>query len=162
MQITIQPYHDAHRSQLIELILPIQQIEFNVPITLADQPDLQDAGSFFENYPTGKGRFWVALADEKVVGSIGLLNIGNGQACLRKMFVHHDFRGKTHNLAQNLLEECEKWAITQGLHEIFLGTREDLYAARRFYERNDFILVEKADLPQNFPLMTVDSHFYKK
>jgi len=32
--------------------------------------------------------FWVALHENVVVGTIGLINIGNGEGALRKMFVH--------------------------------------------------------------------------
>ncbi len=34
---------------------------------------------------TGKGNFWVALYDDKVVGTISFLDIGNHQVALRKM-----------------------------------------------------------------------------
>ncbi len=160
-KINITPYENKHHGGLINLVLPIQQIEFQVPITLEDQIDLQDAASYFRNYPKGKGEIWVALCDEEVVGSIGLINIGNGQTCLRKMFVRKDFRGKEHNIAQKLLQQYFDYMQSENLHSVFLGTREDLYAARRFYERNGFILIDKTELPVDFPIMSVDSHFYK-
>ena len=160
--ITIVEYNASHREELINLVLPIQQIEFNVPVTLASQPDLQDAATYFREYPTGKGNFWVALSASKVVGSIGLLNIGNQQTCLRKMFVQREFRGKEYGIAQRLLDTFFDYMQTENLNEVFLGTREDLYAARRFYEKNGFDLIDKNDLPANFPIMSVDSHFYGK
>ncbi|MEY4927079.1 MAG: hypothetical protein RI894_1515 [Bacteroidota bacterium] len=162
MNIEILAYQNRYREALINLVLPIQQLEFNVPITLAEQPDLQDAGNFFHHFHLGKGGFWLALAKGEVVGSVGLLNIGNGQACLRKMFVHKDFRGKEFGIAQKLLDTLTDFMKEEGLSDVFLGTRADLYAARRFYEKNGFDLIEKENLPVNFPIMGVDSHFYRK
>lgn len=31
----------------------------------------------------------------------------------------------------------------------------------RFYERNGFELIDKSELPDSFPLMRWDTHFYK-
>jgi hypothetical protein len=39
------------------------------------------------------GNFWVALYEGKVVGNISLLDIGNQQVALRKMFVEKEFQG---------------------------------------------------------------------
>ena len=39
MEIIIKPLTNAHCQQIIELILPIQQIEFHVPVTREAQPD---------------------------------------------------------------------------------------------------------------------------
>jgi hypothetical protein len=64
------------------VILPIQQLEFGIPITLEDQPDLGNISSFYQH---GRGNFWVAEVDERIVGTIALLDIGNSEAALRKM-----------------------------------------------------------------------------
>ena len=92
--IRIQPYDALHQQGVIDTILPIQQLEFRVPVTLADQPDLLDIPGF---YQTGAGNFWVALADGcgtgEVVGTIALRDFGNGCGALRKMFVKGSYRG---------------------------------------------------------------------
>ena len=155
--IKILLFDTVHTQDVINLILPIQQIEFNVPITLDMQPDLLQIPAIYQQ---GRGSFWVALHGDEVVGTIGLIDIGKGQACLRKMFVKATFRGKAFNIGQQLLEVVLDWCRAQQVHEIYLGTREDLHAARRFYERNGFFPVAKSELPANFPLMSVDSHFY--
>ncbi len=46
--------NNAHSRQIIDLILPIQQIEFNVPVTLEGQPDLLDIET---NYHQTGGNF---------------------------------------------------------------------------------------------------------
>ena len=40
---------NEHCEQIINLILPIQQIEFNVPITIELQPDLLNIESHYQN-----------------------------------------------------------------------------------------------------------------
>ncbi len=40
MSALIQPFQPGQEAAVLDLILPIQQIEFGVPITAADQPDL--------------------------------------------------------------------------------------------------------------------------
>jgi len=157
MQITV--YHKEDEQAVIDLILPIQQIEFGVPVTIADQPDLLDVENF---YCRGAGNFWVIKDAGKLVGSIALIDIGNRQAALRKMFVQKDYRGKEKGLGQQLLDHVVDWCRQKGIDEIFLGTFDKLEAAQRFYCRNGFELIPKQSLPAAFPLMQVDNRFFKR
>ena len=95
------------------------------------------------------------------MGTISLLDIGNGQAALRKMFVDKDFRGSKHGTDRRLLSELIAWAKSQKLKEIYLGTTSSFHAAHRFYEKNGFIEIAKKDLPSTFPVMEVDTKFYR-
>jgi N-acetylglutamate synthase-like GNAT family acetyltransferase len=155
--ITIQSYAPQHRSGIPELIVPIQQKEFGIPITLEDQPDLLDIPSF---YKKGNGNFWVALSDAEVVGSIGLLDIGNNQGALRKMFVKPEYRGSEHGIARQLLSVLIDWCKSYNIRNVYLGTTEKFLAAHRFYEKNGFSLINVEDLPASFPRMAVDTRFY--
>jgi N-acetylglutamate synthase-like GNAT family acetyltransferase len=139
------------------VILPIQQLEFGIPITLEAQPDLSDIRSFYQH---GCGNFWVAEVDGSIVGTIALLDIGNGNAALRKMFVARPFRGAEHGVARSLLQEPLKWAAEKRVASIYLGTTAKFLAAHRFYEKHGFKKVAKTDLPQSFPVMAVDTRFY--
>lgn len=159
MSVSIAPYADAQRDGVRDLIVPIQQQEFDIPITYADQPDLQDIPGF---YRKGAGEFWVAQnAAGRVVGSIALIDIGEGRGALRKMFVHPEFRGREHGVARRLLDTLLDHAKDRGLTEILLGTTAKFLAAHRFYEKAGFELVEEADLPASFPRMAVDTRFYR-
>src|SRR5262249_28287021 len=82
--ILISPFSEADQQGVLDVILPIQQREFGIPITEADQPDLTRIPEF---YQSGTGGFWVARSDGQVVGTIGLKDIGARQTALRKMFV---------------------------------------------------------------------------
>ncbi len=157
--IIVKRYAAEHRDGIVALILPIQQAEFAIPITLDDQPDLLDIEGFYQR---GKGNFWVALDGDMVVGTISLLDIGNGQGALRKMFVNADYRGKELGVSQRLLNTLFDWSREQDIAEVLLGTTAKYLAAHRFYEKNGFIEIRKGELPSSFPVLSVDTKFYKR
>lgn len=154
----IRPFQPADTQGAIDLILPIQTEEFGIPITLNDQPDLLNIEAFYQQ---GQGNFWVAVEGDQVMGTLALLDIGNQQGALRKMFVHPDFRGKPYGTAQKLLDGLLDWARTHNLTDIFLGTTAKYLAAHRFYEKNGFVQIEPDVLPDSFLRMQVDTRFYQ-
>ena len=158
--IQIQTYQPEHRQGIIDLVLSIQQIEFKVPITLEDQPDLQ---TIPEVYQQGRGNFWVATnAENRVIGTIALIEFPPNRAALRKMFVAAEYRGKTYGLAQSLMGIALEWCMENELESIWLGTIPKLEAAVKFYEKNGFERVLADDLPLKFPRMAVDTLFFVK
>ncbi|MBB6369869.1 GNAT family N-acetyltransferase [Chryseobacterium shigense] len=157
MEIHIQPLNNSYSDQLIDLILTIQQKEFNVPITIEDQPDLKKIESF---YMEPGGNFWGAFINGELVGSIALVKFDERAGAIRKMFVKKEFRGKELNIAQKLLEVLISFCQENGIDSVYLGTVSILKAAMRFYERNHFSQVEKENLPARFPLMSADNIFY--
>jgi N-acetylglutamate synthase-like GNAT family acetyltransferase len=140
------------------LIVRIQREEFQIPITLEDQPDLQNIPAYYQH---GAGNFWVAISEGEVVGTIALLDLGNHQAALRKMFVHASYRGPAQGVSARLLETLLEWARARGVKEVYLGTTEKFLAAHRFYERNGFQQITSLELPLTFPKMAVDTRFYR-
>lgn len=155
--IRIERFDSKFQNQVNDLILGIQVNEFAIPITLEDQPDLLGIPSFYQK---GTGNFWVALDHERVVGTIALVDIGNDQTALRKMFVADSHRGKEKGVAQALLEQAISWCKEKGISHIFLGTTAKYLAAHRFYEKNGFCEISKVLLPASFPVMNVDTKFY--
>lgn len=156
--VSLVRFQPRYQSGVVALILPIQNAEFSIDITASQQPDLSDIEGF---YQAGKGDFWLALADETVVGCIGLKDIGHQQAALRKMFVAPAWRGSEKGVANGLLTALLAHAARQQLHDIYLGTTSQFLAAHRFYEKNGFQAVDRASLPDTFPVMKVDSKFYR-
>lgn len=157
INITINPLDNHYCDRIINLILPIQQIEFNVPVTLEGQPDLLDIET---NYQQGGGNFWGATLGDELVGTIALINTGHHACALRKMFVKKEFRGKEYGIAQSLLEKLIEFCKEKGISDIYLGTVDLLKAAHRFYEKNGFKEIEVNALPQYFPRMMADNKFY--
>jgi GNAT superfamily N-acetyltransferase len=154
----IRPWTPQDRVEVTDLIIGIQQGEFGLAITVGDQPDLADVDGF---YRSSNGEFWVARADHSVVGTIAAINAGDGQVALRKMFVDRDHRGAA-GLAAALMSTLLDWARTSHVTTIWLGTTSVMHAAHRFYEKQGFERVSQSDLPRAFPLMTVDSVFYRR
>ncbi len=152
-------YEDKFQQAVIDLILPIQQKEFNVPATIKDQPDLLNISSF---YKKNKGNFWVALHENDVVGTIALVDFSVDQAALRKMFVHSNHRGKEKGVGQQLLDELKNWCKIKGINKLFLGTFKSMHAAHRFYEKNGFVEIKKEKLPSSFPLVHYDNMFFTR
>lgn len=160
MQMDIHAFragHAADQAAVLDLILPIQQVEFGIAVSIEDQPDLLDIPHF---YQTGAGNFWLASNADTVLGSIALLDIGAAQVALRKMFVAANFRGREYGVASKLLQHAVAWAKAHELRDIFLGTTEQFHAAHRFYEKNGFQKIAQQALPPNFPVMQVDTVFY--
>jgi len=156
--VQIVPYEHRHLAGIRDLIVPIQRNEFGFSITYEDQTDLHDIPGFYQH---GGGEFWVALDAADVVGSIALVDIGNGQGALRKMFVKEPYRGAPHRLAARLLARLLEHAAQRGIVDIYPGTTEKFRAAHRFYEKSGFERVEERDLPERFPRMNVDTRFYR-
>ncbi len=152
------PYAKADEDAVIVHVLAIQQGEFSVPVTAEDQPDLRAVA---EVYQSGTGGFWVAELDGRTVGTIGLIGFGTSEGALRKMFVTAEARGRELGVAAGLLDILIAHARERGIRGITLGTIERLHAARRFYEKNGFVLIDPDALPQGFPRMAVDTHFYR-
>lgn len=156
--MNIRTYEDRDKDQVGQLIVPIQSREFGIAIRLEDQPDLCAIPDFYQH---GCGNFWVAEVDGEIVGSIALLDIGHQQAALRKMFVAQNFRGREHGVAAKLLDSLLVSARNVGVREIFLGTTDKFLAAHRFYEKNGFVEIDRTQLPVAFPVMAIDSKFYR-
>ncbi|MGM9482932.1 GNAT family N-acetyltransferase [Roseateles sp. NT4] len=157
--IDIIAFTEGYSDDVASLILPIQRHEFGLPITRADQPDLTNIAAFYQR---DAGNFWLAMDGADVVGTIALLDIGNGAAALRKMFVSPPFRGRKPGVAAQLLSTLITWSRNRGLRCIYLGTAAQFHAAHRFYEKNGFQEIKPTALPQSFPRMAVDSKFYLK
>lgn len=150
-------YKNKYKDEIIKMILKIQQEEYKLPITVNDQPDLENIDTF---YRQNDGNFWVAIDNQIVIGTIAIKNISNKNAILRKMFVKQQYRGKDIGVSSNLLSQLLDWAKQKNFSKIFLGTTPQFLAAHRFYEKNGFKEIDKEELPVNFPIMDVDKKFY--
>ena len=156
-EITLAPLDNTWCQPIIDLILPIQQIEFNVPVTLDGQRDLLDIET---NYIQPGGGFWGTIRNGELLGTIALINTGHSAGAIRKMFVKKEFRGKEYALAQRLFETLVDYCREHGIVDLYLGTVDMLKAAHRFYERNGFQRIKVEELPSYFPRMMADNVFY--
>lgn len=156
--IEIRPHATPDTEALLALVLGIQRGEFGLPIGREDQPDLLDVAGF---YRRGGGEFWVADGGGgAIVGSVALIDIGEGRMALRKMFVAPAQRGE--GLAARLIDVALAHARRQGAREVLLGTTDAFRAAHRFYEKHGFVRIDRDALPIAFPPMAVDTRFYRR
>lgn len=88
----IEAYDDKYKDEVINLILYVKNVEYDVGISAEGQADILDIKS---NYLKDCGCFPMGLNDNgEVVGPIGLQKKTNEFAALKKFFVYRDYRGK--------------------------------------------------------------------
>jgi N-acetylglutamate synthase-like GNAT family acetyltransferase len=160
--IRITGYDAQFYDQVVALVTGIQEYELGGGVTFSEQRDLQDIPG---TYLKRKGNFWLALAHDKVVGTIGLIDLGeNNTGVLKKMFVEPAYRGSEKAVAQTLLLQLLQWAKMQGFRHLYLGTGPTLLAAHRFYEKNGFCEIRDGIIPDavKATLVRVDTKRYYK
>ncbi|EJL63076.1 GNAT family N-acetyltransferase [Flavobacterium sp. CF136] len=156
-KLVIKPLQNNYTQQILNLILPIQQIEFNVPVTPEAQPDLLDIEKYYHG---SGGGFWGAEIDGELVGTIALISTGHTAGAIRKMFVKKEFRGKETGIANDLLSELISYCRHNEIIDLYLGTVDMLKAAHRFYEKNGFERKQSEDMPDYFPRMMGENIYY--
>lgn len=102
----------------------------------------------------------MAKENGKVAGTIGLMNKGNGLCILKKFFVYESYRGKPHNLGQQLYGVFLEFAKLHGFSRIILDTPKNTDRAHLFYEKAGFRRIEKEELPVEYDYPYDDSHFF--
>jgi putative acetyltransferase len=93
-----------------------------------------------------KGGFiFLAIADEKAVGSAALLNEGHGHYELAKMSVTESWQGK--GISKLLLERCLETAKEVNATKLELFSNHQLKNALKLYEKYGFVYIEVKDSP---------------
>lgn len=157
-EVKIVPFEEKYTQEIVDLIIPIQREEFNIQLTVEDQPDLL---TIREEYINTGGNFWVALFDDRVIGTIALVRLENHCGAIKKMFVTKDFRGEK-QIGRKLLDTLVNYCKEQGYERLYLGTVEVLKAAQKFYKKNGFELIDKTEMPKDYHLMDVDTVFFMR
>lgn len=85
-----------------------------------------------------------------IQGTVALLDIGNDQGALRKMFVKEQYRGSVQGIARRLLRVLLDWCNLNDVREIYLGTTAKFLAAHRFYEKNGFSKIKQGEFLCHF------------
>ena len=151
----IETYSRKYNNEIISLILSIQNNEAKIGLSLEEQPDLLDIS---RSYQQSGGEFWIALSDNKVIGTIGLLVKENHCAILKKFFVEKAFRSQKVGLA--LYNELLKYAVCKNIHHIILDTPAVARTSHIFYEKAGFQQISAAELPVEYSYPDRDSILY--
>ncbi|MCM1111661.1 MAG: GNAT family N-acetyltransferase [Muribaculum sp.] len=123
-------YQETYQKQIIDLILHIQNDEAKIHLSLEEQPDLLDIPRYYQK---DGGEFWLAIEDGMVIGTLALMNYGNGNGVLKKGFVDKAYRkrGVLTELYRILLD----YAITHGMKQLLFDTPSVAVNCHRFLKR---------------------------
>ena len=98
----------------------------------SDKKDLLNPDKIIHN----GGQVFFALENQKVIGTVAMINSSDDIFELAKMTVQEDFRGK--GIANMLMDECLKFAKENKANEIFLISNNSLTIARNLYDKYGF------------------------
>ncbi len=138
-------YSDVYKEQVINLILDIQNNEAKIALSLDEQPDLKDIN---EHYVNSGGVFFLAVDDDIVIGTIGLMLRENNCAVLKKFFVKSRYREQ--KIGLQLYLRLLDYANHHAVEHIILDTPSVAKASHRFYERAGFYKIQKYQLPISY------------
>jgi N-acetylglutamate synthase-like GNAT family acetyltransferase len=134
-EIEIREYSEEYKDQIRGVIGKTL-----TDISVIDKKDLpiddEDLDRIKEVY-SGKGKFWVALNNNNVIGTVAVRDMGNQIAKLNRMFVLIEYHGC--GIGQKLFDHALSFAKKQGFTKINLNTHELMHRAHGFYEKNNFI-----------------------
>lgn len=150
----ISDYHGGRDPEIAALVLAIQNGEAGIDLPIEEQPDLLDIAAAYR-----EGGFWVAEADNAVVGTIGVLRYGDS-GILKKFFVRSDFRGAS-GPASALYAKVVDWACGHGVGTLYLDTPLVATRSHAFYRKAGFELVERSALPDGYGFPDRDSLIFR-
>ncbi len=96
-----------------------------------------DLAGLPDTYTRGGGLFEVVVDGGRVIGTIGLMPMGDGVVELRKMYLLPAARGQ--GMGHTMLDRAMTWARNAGFERMELDTAGAMVAARHLYEQADFV-----------------------
>ncbi|MBI4057419.1 MAG: GNAT family N-acetyltransferase [Elusimicrobia bacterium] len=106
-----------------------------------NDPEVSD---MYQAYSQGRAVYFVLCRKDVVVGGAGIAPLEGGpeEVCeLRKMYFLPEARGK--GFGQRLLDKCLTAAVAKGFKRCYLETLKDMTRARKLYEKNGFLPLDK-------------------
>lgn len=137
----IQPADDAKMATILRTCL--EEMHLNLPGTAYFDPFVDHLSEWYQKTP--KSKYFVAVADDQVVGGCGVGPIApeDGIAELQKLYVDPNFRH--HGAAKKLMGVNLKFAKTL-YQKLYLETFASMTAANHLYQQTGF-----KQLPQPLP-----------
>lgn len=135
----IQPSDNKIIAEIITSIM--KEFKEDPKGTIVEDPTLQ---TMYENFTQGKGVYYVALEDNKILGGSGInqLDGTTEKICeLQRMFLLPESRGK--GIGKKLMDMCLEAAKDFGYERVYLETLDNMDAARKLYLKSGFKFIEK-------------------
>jgi GNAT superfamily N-acetyltransferase len=159
LTFTVVPFAREWQDRVTAFVLGIQNDEFSLGLTVADQPQL---GAIESAFAGSGGAFWLALSPGgELVGTAGLERLSAEDGVVRKMFVPAGWRGRKPGVARRLMDEVLACARRLGLRRLLLDTPLHALAARRLYESHGFRERSAAGLPPGCHFVVKASCIYE-
>lgn len=146
--IEIIPYDLEYAQGVHEMLISIEE-EFEQPI--------RNSKKAKSSLPD---KYWIALKNKEIIGSVALIFISPQNAILKSMMVRKDFRGKKEGLSALLLQKAIDCCLKKEIDVLYLGTMLQFKAAQKFYQKNGFQEIELESLPENFIGNPLDKIFF--
>lgn len=137
---TIRPYENGEENYVAEAHERIYSEEYGWNQTFTDFAK-QVVYDFAAAPKTDHAEMWVAMADNRLVGSIMLQEEDPGIGHLRLFLMEKAYRG--FGIGSALLELSLEKAKEWGFHHLFLSTAEPLKTARKKYAAAGFTLARR-------------------
>lgn len=148
-------YQEKYQQQIIDLILFIQNEEAKINLSLEEQPDLLNIAKYYQKEG---GEFWLAVEDNQVIGTLALMNKGNGNGILKKGFVKQEYRkcGILTQLYKTLLD----YAKEKQIKRLMFDTPSVATNCHRFFEKAGYIRISKNEQPFEYDYPDRNSYLY--
>ena len=147
------PEYDAALAALIRSNLKAHHLD--IPGTVYYDEGLDHLSSFYDH----PGRmYYVLLENGRLVGGIGLAEIGIFPDCceLQKLYLDDSVKGR--GLGYQMIARVEETAGQLGYRRVYLETHTNLKAAMHIYGKSGYREIER---PESVVHSTMD-HFYLK
>ncbi len=100
---------------------------------------------FLDRFDNARDGFWLALINEKIVGSIAIdgIKASSHGAHLRWFFVDPKYHGR--GIGSRLIQEAVTFCRLAPFHKVYLSTFAGLDSARHLYKKHGFMICEECE-----------------
>lgn len=158
-EISIRDFRRSDAKAAVDLVLGIQNDEFELNLTICDQKDLEDIEAY---YCKSDGAFFVAeTPDDGIIGTIGLLRLREDIGVMKKFFVAAPYRGGRSGVAKALYDRFLGFARSAGVRQIVLDTPSAATRSHGFYRAAGFVQIDRSQLPMLYDFPERNTLFFK-
>jgi len=158
--ITITQYDEVYKKKVFDFIYRTMSEELIVDKETFNKIT-EDLRNIEKEYISKNGEVWIAINEEldEIIGTIAIREIKEDIAELKRFYVKKEYRSK--KIGYKLYSTLTQHAIDKGFSIMYLVSGKELKKAHRFYEKNDWKIVDAIN--ENIDIYVRDNaHLYKK
>jgi len=143
MSIIIKEFQNKYYSQLVEVINSVLS-EYDFTFDIGDIKNDLNLLKENKSYSNRNEKFWVALDNKKVIGSIAIRQREDDDlAELKRFYLLPEYRGLGYG--SKLYNTAEKFALSMAYSGIWLESSRKFKSAAKLYHKKGFVLIEELD-----------------